>query len=125
MALSPWPTTPAALTTATATLKAAIGDDLSAIVNSPVTDDTRVQALGSTAAARVEKEAPGAPQAVKDEAVIRYAGYLADGGFGAVHSESSGPFSTTLAPNHAAAFRLCGAYGLIAPWKVRRAGVIG
>ena len=116
MALSPWPTSPVALTNATATLKAAIGDDL---------DDSRVQALGSTAAARVEKEAPGAPQAVRDEAVIRFAGYLADGSFGTVHAESSGPFSTTLAPNHAGAFRLCGAYGLLAPWKVRRAGAIG
>ena len=48
MALSPWPTTPAALTAATATLKAVLGTDL---------DDTRVQALGSAAAELVERYA--------------------------------------------------------------------
>lgn len=119
MALSPWPAATAAvsLATATAILKAAIGDDL---------DDARVQALGSMAAARVEKEAPGAPQAVKDEATIRLSGYYAEAtGFGAVRDESAGPFSTTLVVNHANAWRNSGAYGLIAPWKVRRAGAIG
>ena len=85
-----------------------------------------MQALGSTAAARVEKDAPGAPQAVKDEAVIRYAGSLAEAtGFGSIREESGGPFSTSLVVNHANAWRNCGAAGLVAPWKVRRAGAIG
>ena len=112
--ISPWPTRTAevSLAGAIARLKAGIGDDL---------DDARVHALGSTAAARVEKDAPGAPQAVKDEAVIRYAGYLAESSFGGVRDETAGPFSTSYQVNHAAAFRLSGAYGLIAPWKVRRA----
>ena len=116
MALSPWPTSPAALATATATLKAAIGEDL---------DNARVQQLGSMASSRIEREAPRAPQAVKDEAVIRYAGYMVDGAFGAVESESIGDGSVTYQRNNAGAFRLCGASGLLAPWKIRRAGRIG
>lgn len=91
-------------------------------------------ALGSLASARVEKDAPGAPQAVKDEAVIRYVGYLAAAGGrgvggagfgGGMVKETVGPISAEPVTNHAAAFRLSGAYGLLAPWKVRRAGVIG
>ena len=65
MALSPWPTSPAALRDATATLKASLGADL---------DDARVQALGCAAAALVERYAAGAPQAIKDEAVTRTGG---------------------------------------------------
>lgn len=117
MALSPWPTSPVAITNATAALKVALDD--------PDLEDARVQALGMMASARVEKEAPGAPQAIRDEAVIRYAGYMDQADPGTVESESFGPGSVTYQRNHAGAFRLCGAYGLLAPWKVRRAGVIG
>jgi len=114
--LAPWPNDRDALAAATAALKAALDPDL---------DDARVQALGEAAAARVQKEAPGAPQAVKNEACVRFAGYLNEADFGTVESESIGPGTINYQRNHAGAFRLCGAYGLIAPWKVRRGGAIG
>lgn len=84
-------------------------------------DEDEADALGAMAAARVEREAPGAPQAVKNEAVIRYAGYMAQADFGSIRREEIGPRSVEFTLNHAAAFRLSGAYGLLAPWKVRRA----
>ena len=116
MALSPWPTTPAALTTATATLKASLGADL---------DDARVKALGSAAAALVERYAAGAPQAIKDEATIRTAGYLAEQPAPALYAEQEGDVSKRHATTHVSAIRHSGAMALLSPWKVRRAGAIG
>lgn len=115
MALSPWPASPVALTNATATLRAAIGGS----------DDVRTQQLGAVAAAMVEREAPGAPEAVKDEALIRFAGYLAQSDFGAIPKESLGPHSIDYVTNHAAAFRNSGAAMLLSRWRVRRAGAVG
>ena len=66
--LSPWPTTPAALTAARECLKTALGED----------DDAAAQRLGSVAAELVERYAPAAPQPVKNEAVVRTAGWLRD-----------------------------------------------
>ena len=112
-ALSPWPTTPAALTAATACLKAAIGADLT---------DERVQALGAAAAALVEKYAAGAPQPIKNEAVIRTAGYMLEQPAAAVRQDVVGEINTSYAATHVSALRHSGAMALLSPWKVRRAG---
>ena len=116
-ALSPWPDTPAAQANAIARLRAAVAGRAES--------DEAACALGEMASARVEREAPLAPQNTRDQATIRYAGYMAQADFGTVQDETIGPLSQTHVTNHAAAFRLCGAYGLLAPWKIRRAGVIG
>ena len=73
----------------------------------------------------VEDFAPLAPQILRDEAVIRFCGYLLGSDYGTVQSETIGPFSRTFPVNHAAAFRNCGAAMLLTRYKVRRAGVIG
>ena len=114
--LSPWPTTPAALTAATECLKAAIGPDLA---------DERVQALGSTAATLVERYAAGAPQPVKNESVTRTAGWLAEQPSAAVRSDATGDVSTSYAATHVSALRHSGSMALLSPWKQRRAGAIG
>ena len=116
MALSPWPTTPAALATATSTLKASLGADL---------DDARVKALGSAAAALVERYAAGAPQAIKDEAVTRTAGYLAEQPAPALYSEQVGHVQRRHATTHVSALRHSGAMALLSGWKIRRGGTIG
>ena len=116
-ALSPWPTTPVASSAAIARLKAAVAG--------AAEDDERAGSLGAMAGAFVEKEAPGAPQAIKDEAVIRFAGYLAQSDFGGVRAEQVGEVRLEHAANHGMAFRHSGAKALLAPWKVRRAGAIG
>ena len=66
--------------------------------------------LSGVALATVELFAPDAPEAIKDEAVIRYAGYLYD-----VPSAASGD-------RYAAAWVNSGAGSLVAGWVVRRIG---
>ena len=112
--LSPWPSTGATVEAAVARLRVETG----------IATDERAIALGQTASSRVELEAPGAPQLVRDEATIRLAGYFAQSDFGAVRQEAIGPKSVEYAMNHANAWRNSGAAGLLAPWVVERAGVI-
>ena len=118
-ALSPWPAA-----TATVARAAAIVRLRAAVEGRAAESDEDASALGELAAARVEREAPGAPQAVKDEAVIRMAGYWAQSDYGSIRTETIGPRSIEYQLNHSNAWRNSGAYGLLAPWKVRRAGVI-
>ena len=113
--LSPWPTTPTALTAAVACLRAEIGDD--------GTDD-RIKALGSAAGALVERHAPGAPQAVRNEAVIRTVGWLREAPADGVRRMSAGPFDVSYSTAMVSALRHSGAMAVLAPWRVRRAGVI-
>ena len=115
-ALSPWPTSPVANTAAIARLASALVNKI---------PEAEVNAIGCAAAARVEREAPGAPQGIRDEATIRYAGYLTEGSYGAIRKRSIGPIDYEFVVNHANAWRNCGAAGLLAPWRIRRAGVIG
>ena len=119
MALVPWPskTATASLNKARAYLRGAIG-------SSDLGGD-QVDRLGREAAAMVEQYAPGAPEAVQDEAVVRFAGYLAQSDFGGIVREGIGPREVEYTVNHASAFRNCGAAALLTRWRVRRAGVIG
>ena len=114
--LSPWPTSPAALTAAVAALKAGIAG------GSSLTDD-RAGALGSAAAAQVEKYAPDAPGATKNEAVLRVAGWLHSREPKPVQGITTGGLRLDFrerfyAPN---AMINSGARGLLAPWRARRA----
>jgi len=83
------------------------------------------RSLYEAAKARVEREAPAAPDAVADEALTRYAGYLAQSDFGGVRAEQIDARRVEYIANHANAWRNSGAAGVLAPWKVRRAGAIG
>ena len=114
--LSPWPGTPATLAAALACLRAAgVAEE----------SDDRLGAIGAAASAMVEQYAPGAPQPLKNEAIIRYTGYLSQAGFGAIATEDIGPLKIEHVTNHAAAFRNSGAAALLSRWRVRRAGSIG
>ena len=118
MALSPWPTSDNAddLAAAISLLKDAIA---------PGAANDTIARLGAVGAALVEQRAPGAPDPIRDEAVIRLAGYLHDAGSGAIRAESVEGVSIDHVTNHAAAWRNCGAAALLSPWKVRRAaGVV-
>ena len=117
VALSPWPdeTDANAWAAAVARLRAAIA-------GRAAESDEAASALGAMASARVEREAPTAPQAIRDEATIRFAGYMAGGDYGAVRSETIGPRSVDYTTNHSNAWRSCGAHALLAPWRVHRAG---
>ena len=112
--LAPWPTTPAASAAALVCLAAAIG----------VTDEDTLDRLGAAAAALVERYAPDAPIAIKNEAVVRAAGWLAQQPAASVRSESVGDIRTSYMPTHSGALRHSGAMALLSPWKIRRAGAI-
>lgn len=86
--------------------------------------DVAVRLLG-VAAAMVLQYAPGAPEALKNEAAIRFAGYLSQSDYGTVAKESIGPRDVEYVTNHAPAFRNSGAAMLLSRWRVRRAGAIG
>ena len=72
MALSPWPDPDTeAIDLLGQTLK-----HFTAAVPGSTEDRARVAALGKASAALVERYAVGAPQEIKDEAVIRTSGWL-------------------------------------------------
>ena len=100
---------------------AVTADDIS--VETGVTP-ARAGKLLAAATALVDRFAPAAPEAIKDEATIRTAGWLAEQPAASVRSEAVGDVSTAYAPAMASALRHSGAMALLAPWKVRRAGAI-
>ena len=113
--LTPWPTTPAALTNARAALKAETG-------RTDATDD-QVDRIAGAASAVIERYAAEAPEAIRSEAMVRLCGYLLNSAFEqAATLEKMGELTREFPSNHSAAFRHCGAQALLAPWKVRRAG---
>ena len=87
--LSPWPSSPAALTAATECLKTALGED----------DDATAQRLGSVAAELVERYASTAPQSIRNEAVIRTAAWMYEAPASGARREDIGDVSTAWSPN--------------------------
>ena len=91
-----------------------------------ISDYNAAAEIGEMASALVQEHAPNAPVAVKDEAVLRVVAHLWDTGIGStiVTSETVGPRTSAYVTNLSAAFRNCGAAGLLSPWVQRRAGLI-
>ena len=87
--------------------------------------DQRATRLLAVATAAVEDYAPDAPEALQNEAVIRFAGYLAQSDYGGILTEEVGPRKVTYAERHGAMFRNSGAEALLTRHKRRRAGAIG
>ena len=115
VAMSPWPSSPVALTAATECLATALGED----------DAATVQRLGSVAAELVQRYAPDAPAPVKNEAVIRCAGWLAGQPAAAIRSEKVGELGVDYVPSMLSALRHSGGQALLSGWKIRRGGSIG
>ena len=120
MALSPWPNAGTqARTAAIAKLKRRVSGLGSA-------DDETISEFGEAAAAVIEEYSPSAPGSVKDEALIRYAGYLQQAPPGSIQKIDVGGLEIEYrqAPP-ASSFQLSGAGALLTRWKIRRAGAIG
>ena len=66
---------------------------------------------------RVNQYAPFASSHIKNEALIRFCGYLAQSDYGGIMTEGEGPQSVTYVTNHADAWRRSGAAGLLTPWE--------
>ena len=93
-----------------------------------ITDTATADRLYGVAADQVQQYAPRAPGVRKDEAILRYAGYLWQSGdphgSGALRGETFGPKSMEFVTNHAPAFRNSGAASLLTGYKRRRAGKV-
>ncbi|MCY4666172.1 MAG: hypothetical protein OXC00_16060 [Acidimicrobiaceae bacterium] len=96
--------------------------ELAEATSMPAADAAR---LLPVATEKVERYAPDAPEALQNEAVVRYCGYLHGSDYGGVKSETTGPLSIEYQTNHAAAWRNSGAGALLSGHRVRRAGAIG
>ena len=111
--ISPWPTSKVALQAAVDQLAAAIGASPEIAAR-----------LGPVAAALVEEYAAGAPQAIRDEAVIRTAGWLHGARPRGVTAVKTGGNDFEFASTAASSLRASGSMALLSRWKIRRAGVI-
>lgn len=118
-ALTPFPPTTSAATRATAIER--IKDDVGGAAG---LEDDRAGALGDMASALVERHAPDAPQAIRDEAVLRLIGWHIAREPRAQDAVEAGPVKIRFArdrnptPN---ALANSGAKGLLQPWRRRRA----
>lgn len=130
--LSPWPTTDAALAKAMTELQRLIDgkepdvdrDDMGRRTTAYSDDELLLINLASTVAARIEGYAPGAPQRSKNEALIRATAWLRDTR-GAKRVSQVGRIEMEPQPVDSQGwFRRSGAQAVIAPWRVRRAGVV-
>ena len=116
MALTPWPTTPAALAAAVAELAGALGA-------SAADDGDQLARVGAVASALVEDFAAGAPLPVRVEAVLRTSGWLWDTPSAGVRSDTVGPISVDFTPTHTGALRASGGMSLLSPWRRRSGGL--
>lgn len=97
-------------------------DELAAIIGTELAEAERIRTV---AVLMVEKYAPGAPNELKNEAVVRLSGYMAateSSGYGAFRSVDVGGVSLGTQHVHGPMLRNSGAAALLSPWKVRRAG---
>ena len=94
---------------------------------SPVDPQIQARAAGALAAAAqtVNDYAASAPEALRDEATIRFGVYLLTASPATARSLTVGPISADYVVNHGPAFRNCGAAMLLSRYRVRRAGTIG
>ena len=87
-------------------------------------NDAETLRLIEAGAALVERYAPGAPDAIRDEAVIRVAGYLQESPPAPIRSERTGEIATGYHRDSLSALRHSGAMAILSPWRARRAGAI-
>ncbi len=85
----------------------------------------RAERILAVAQRMVEDYAPAAPEELRNEAIVRFGGYLLGSDYGAVTEEEIGPRRMNYTVNHAAAFRNSGAEMLLTVYRVRRGGVVG
>ena len=94
--------------------------ELAAIVG--VDQDTAARLL-EVVKLRVERYAPDAPTAMKNQSILRGIGWLKDSA-SPVSKETVGPLAIERTVNTASWFLSSGAASLLSPWKVRRGGAV-
>ena len=95
-------------------------DDLRSALGADAALEGRVASIHAACTARINRYAPGAPDAVATEALVLYAAWIYQSG---AQSRSVFPTDGEGPPvNVSRAFLLSGAQGLLTPWRVPRAG---
>ena len=89
------------------------------------TDTTTAEGLLTAAWPIICDYAPNAPPAVRQEALIRFAGWLAEAPATGVRSEAIGPLQRSYMTSATGGFSQSGARALLGPFRARRAGLIG
>ena len=87
-------------------------------------EEDEAERLLTVAVGLVERFAPDAPQAIRNEGIIRCAGWLYESPASGARMEREGEIATSFSPASTGALRASGAMALLSPWKIRRAGVI-
>ena len=82
-------------------------------------DRERWEVLAAAVMETVSKYAPDAPRQLRNESMIRLAGWLADAQF--VTKDVTGPVEREHVERTGAAFRRSGAMSLLSPYRARRA----
>ena len=92
----------------------------------PDVDQAQATALLATSTAMVDQADPDrrAPDAVANEAALRYCGWLLDAPSGGVRMDKAGDFTVAYSPRMTGGFRASGALAMLAPFVRRRAGAI-
>ena len=91
-------------------------------------DYSALTRLLAVATALVDRYAPGAPDAIANEAAVRFCAYSRGAeasAWGAWRRAELRGLDVEHTASHASAWRNCGAAALLAPWKVRGVGVLG
>lgn len=88
------------------------------------TDEDTATRLRAVAKELVQEYAPDAPEYLLNEATIRAAGWLNEGGFGYVREGTAGPLTVSYATSQKNALYHSGAAALLTRWKRRRAGAL-
>lgn len=89
-----------------------------AVANAPtVAEKATVDAIAGLVSDRIERFAPDAPVSAKREAARRYHGYLKQAGMGDHVGVSIDDLKTEPQREHTRAFRLCGALGVLTPYR--------
>ena len=86
--------------------------------------DQALSRVLATATAQVERYAPDAPEGLQNEAAIRIVGYLVEQPASALRSREIGQLKEAYAVTHVNSLYHSGAAGLLAPWRVHRAGAV-
>ena len=115
MAITPWPSTDQARDNALVLLKELLGTDPQ--------NDSRLKLLAAVASARAERDAPEAPQALREEAVVRCVAYLLDSGTGSETRKQIGEESISYSPP-GNFWKRSGAAACLRDYIVRHAGAI-
>ena len=111
----PWPTDPTHAGNAIECVHLFVGQHI---------DVDIVLTTARAAAEMVQAYAPGAPQFIKDNALLRTTAFLVEHPSAGIRSESTGDIRTTYSTNEYSPLRHSGAMSLLAPYRVRRAGKI-